>query len=462
MRRREFLEAMGGGFGLLGLTQAGIANQPPPEMLASKRPHFEARAKHVIHLFLLGGPSQVDTFDPKPQLNRFHGKSPPSDAPRSGRKTGKLLGSPFSFKPYGESGLEVSEIFSRVGQCVDDICIIRSMVTEFTVHPPAVYMMNSGTATDDRPAMGSWITYGLGTENQNLPGYIVLCPGTPTMYGGRLWSSSFLPGAFHGTHIPRFGPGVPSDEIIPFLRGKNSATPRQRKDLDFLAQLNAGHRERSGADAQLDASIHAMEAAYRMQLEASDAFDISSEPEKLRSQYGEANFGRGCLIARRLVERGVRCVQVFFDRNELWDSHTDILQHRTLAADADPAIATLITDLKARGLLDETLIVVAGEFGRTPSVEVGFQQPDVQNGRDHNPHGYSVLLAGGGVKGGFSYGATDDLGYAAVENPVHPHDLLATILYLMGLDHERLTYRFSGRNFRLTDVGGHVIHDIIA
>ena len=453
MTRRHMLSAMGAGFGMAGL-QAAVAQNP----LAPKAPHFPAKAKRVVYLFLNGGPSQVDTFDPKPMLDKHHGKPAPSGNLKTERKTGNLMRSPFEFKRCGKSGIEVSEIFPRIGSLIDDMCVIRSMYTERPNHEPSLMLLNSGDRLPGRPSMGSWMTYGLGTENQNLPGYIVLCPGLPVI-GHQLWSSTFLPAVHQGTYISL--EEKDTRKLISNIRNGRLTPEEQRRELDLLAAINRRHLDARGGDAQLEASIQAAEIAFRMQTEAPEAFDITKEPEKVRQRYGDGDFGRGCLMARRLLERGVRMVQVYFGNFQPWDNHDDIELHRPLAAQSDGPIAALIEDLKASGLLDETVVIIGGEFGRTPAVEVG-GLVKVQNGRDHNNHGFSYLLAGGGIKGGTVYGATDEFGFKAVENPVHIHDLHATVLHLMGLDHTKLTYFYSGRNYRLTDVAGKVVQDILA
>ena len=447
--RRELLRIIGTGFGM-----AGFANLLAESSGSGRVLHHPAKAKHVIFLFLNGGPSQVDTFDPKPMLTKYHGKPFPGGNLRTERKTGALLKSPFEFKPYGQSGIEVSEIFSKVGECIDDVCVIRSMRTDRPNHEPSLFMLNTGAPISGRPSLGSWLTYGLGTENKNLPGYFVMCPGLPVV-GPQLWTSAFLPAAHQGTYIANNEKDP--KKLIPYIQAA-STMDDQRRQLDLLGKLN--RRQRTD-DPQLEGTIQAMETAFRMQTEAPDIFDISKEKETVRAMYGEGDFARACLTAVRLVEKGVRMVQVYFGNGQPWDNHDDILIHRKLAEQADGPIAAVICDLKARGLFDETLVIISGEFGRTPSVEVS-GLVNVHNGRDHNSHGFTTLLAGGGVKRGFVYGATDDFGFKAVDKPVHPHDLHATILHLFGIDHTKLTYRYSGRDFRLTDVEGNVIHDVIA
>lgn len=461
MTRRQLLHTMGTGFGSAALAQVLQASLPSASSanpLAPKAPHFVPKAKHVIFLFLNGGPSQVDTFDPKPMLTKFNGQPMPSGNLKTERKTGNLLGSPFHFQKYGQSGTEFSEIFPKLGACADDLCVIRSMYTDRPNHEPSLLMLNCGDKMPGRPSMGSWVTYGLGTENQNLPGFVVLCPGVPVI-GHQLWSSSFLPAVYQGTYIPN-NERKP-EQLVPYIRNKDMSLTDQRKQLDLLSRLNQLQLSRSGGDPKLEATIQSSEIAYRMQTEAPEVFDIAKEPEAVRARYGDGNFGRGCLMARRLVERGVRMVQVYYGDGQPWDNHDDIQIHRKLANDADGPIAALLQDLKASGLLKDTLVIIGGEFGRTPVVEVS-GLVKVQNGRDHNSHGFSMVLAGGGVKGGTVYGATDDFGFKAVDKPVHPHDLHATALHLLGFDHTKLTYRYSGRDFRLTDVAGEVVHEIIA
>ncbi|MBI1895439.1 MAG: DUF1501 domain-containing protein [Acidobacteria bacterium] len=444
------LRMFGAGFGEIGLSRL-LAEQSSP------KPHFPARAKHVIFLFLNGGPSQVDTFDPKPALTKYHGKAIPSGNLKTERKTGNLLKSPFEFRRCGRSGIEISEIFPKLGECIDDLCVIRSMHTERPNHEPSLFMLNTGAPLPGRPSLGSWLTYGLGTENQNLPGYFVLCPGLPVI-GPQLWSSAFLPAKYQGTYIANNEKDA--KKLIPFISG-GRPPEEQRRQLDLLARINRMELAHQPDEPQLEATIQSMETAFRMQVEAPEIFDIGKEPASLRARYGDSDFGRGCLMAVRLVQKGVRMVQIYFGNGQPWDNHDDILIHRKLAAQADPAIAALLQDLKARGLLEETLVIIGGEFGRTPSVEVS-GLVSVQNGRDHNSHGFSLLLAGGGIKRGITYGATDEFGFKAVEKPVHPHDLQATILHLFGFDHTKLTYRYSGRDFRLTDVGGTVVQEILA
>ncbi len=455
---------MANGFGLFGLAQMlghGFAHGAVADPLAPKQPHFAAKAKHVIFLFMNGGVSHVDTFDPKPMLTRFDGKPSPGGNPETERKTGNLMASPFAFRQYGASGLPVSELFPLTGRVIDEVCVLRSMHTDIPNHPPAMQMFSNGRNVVGTPSMGSWITYGLGTENRNLPGFVVLCPRRPISPGALLWSSAFLPGAYQGTHIENLPGTEDPARLVPDLKNRAKSVTEQRRQLDVLRELNARHGAHRPGDRELEASVQAMEVAFRMQMEASDAFDVRKESAETRERYGDSNFGRGCLLARRMVERGVRVVQVFYDAGQPWDHHADIMMHAKLAPAADRGLAALLEDLKRTGLLKETLVLMGGEFGRTPTSEISVRQ-FLQNGRDHNPYGYTLLLAGGGVKGGYAHGSTDDFGWRVADKPVHIHDLHATMLHLMGLDHTRLTYRYSGRDFRLTDVEGNVVHDIIA
>jgi hypothetical protein len=447
---------MGNGFGMLALADSlRAAGQGP---LAVKPAHFAPRAKRVIFLFMNGGWSQVDTFDPKPALDKHNGEPMPGPKIKTDRASGNLMRSPFTFQRCGQSGLEVSEIFPEVGKRIDDFCVIRSCYSDNGNHGPSLLLMNCGHGLPGRPSMGSWITYGLGSENQSLPGFMVLCPGLPVL-GPQLWDSAFLPSVHQGTHVPTNE--REAGKLIQNIRNKYLAQADQERQLALLEKLNHSYLEQVGPQPQLEASISAMEVAFRMQMEAPEVIDIGKESDAVRSRYGDHDFGRGCLMALRLAERGVRMVQVYFGNFQPWDSHDDIRVHRQLALQADGPIAALVDDLKARGLFQDTLLIVGSEFGRTPMIQnSGLER--VCNGRDHNVPGYTTLLAGGGVKGGIAYGATDDFGFKAVEKPVHVNDLHATILHQMGLDHTRLTYRYSGRDFRLTDVAGKVVRDILA
>jgi hypothetical protein len=449
------LRRVGAGFGSLALTAllADEAAASPGNPLAPRRPHFPARAKRVIFLFMPGGPSQVDTFDPKPRLSRDHGK--PSPKLYLGQKR-NLLASPWKFTKRGQCGLEVSELFPHVGSCADQLCVIRSMVADDVNHPGGCLQMNTGERVASRPSLGAWVTYGLGTENQNLPGFIAIGPG-PLIEGARQYGASFLPASYQGTFV--------SDLKDPIRNLKNARVgpDRQRQELDALRRLNELHREERAEDSRLSARIESFELAHRMQLEAPDAFDLSRESPATNRLYGVDQkatevFGRQCLLARRLAERGVRFVQLYHTTGgfQPWDQHSDLKGgHSKNALATDKPIAGLLRDLDARGLLAETLVIWGGEFGRTPAAEG-------TNGRDHHPYGFTMWLAGGGVRGGMTHGATDDLGWDAVENKVHVHDLHATILHLLGLDHEKLTYRHAGRDFRLTDVHGNVVKAIVA
>jgi len=460
LSRREMLCRLGGGFGALALgsvfMDAGFAapttSAAPVYNLDPKQPHFAPKAKRVIFLFMNGGPSQMDTFDPKPALAKYAGQVPDvmsSDKKKPGKG---ILPSPFTHKAYGQSGIEVTELYPEVAKCIDDICVIRSMHTDTSAHEPGLLMMNSGNMQPIRPSMGSWITYGLGTENRNLPGYVALCPGKPVV-GPQLWSNSFLPGIYQGTHINN--KEIDPKKIISDVNNRYLSESDQRRQLDLMQKMNRLHMEQRDQDPQLEARISSLELAFRMQFEAQDAFDITRESEATRRLYGDGEFANACLIARRLAERGVRMTQIYYGNAQPWDDHVDIHNHRDHANKSDQAIAALLKDLKARGLFDDTLVIWGGEFGRTAIAEG-------DKGRNHHALGFTMWLAGGGVKGGLAYGATDEFGYKAIENRVHVHDLHATVLHLLGLDHERLTYRYSGRDFRLTDVHGHVVKDIIA
>jgi hypothetical protein len=466
LTRREMLCRSGIGFaslGLAGLLAAEGTAATGTNPLEVKKPHFPGKAKRVIHLFMNGGPSHVDTFDPKPLLDKFHGKPLPAGNLRTERKTGAAYRSPFKFQRYGKSGIEVSEIFRHVAECIDDIAVIRSMQADVPNHEPSLMLMNCGEARLIRPSVGSWITYGLGSENQNLPGFIAMCPGGYPIQESQNWQAGFLPGAYQGTYINTRYTQI--ERLIEHIRNRYTARPEQRRQLDLLQQLNQRHLQKRQEDAQLEARIQSFELAYRMQIDASDAFDINREPRHIRDLYGKGVHGRQLLIARRLLEKGVRYIQVWHGQGQPWDSHDDLeVNHRQLARECDQPIAALLKDLKQRGLLDSTLVVWGGEFGRTPTVELptpGANAGKV-NGRDHNHYGFSMWLAGGGIKGGYVHGATDDCGFQAVDKKVHVHDLHATMLHLLGFDHEKLTYRHAGRDFRLTDVHGNVVKALIA
>ncbi|MEM7233882.1 MAG: DUF1501 domain-containing protein [Planctomycetota bacterium] len=453
--RRELLSRAGVGFGMLGL--GATLSQAAPPVTAQ---HFAPKARRIIHIFMNGGLSHVDTFDPKPLLSRHHGKELPIPKLVTERETGAAFRSPFSFARYGECGIEISEIFKELGEHADDLCVVRSMHADVPNHEPSLMLMNCGDNTLVRPSMGSWLTYGLGTENQNLPGFVAMCPGGHPVKGPDNWRSAFLPGSYEGSYVDTQHSSV--DALIENIRNPQLEPARQREQLDLVQALNRRHLDTRGGGKDLESRIASFEQGFRMQLAATDAFDVTRESEETRRRYGTTVQSRQLLIARRLVERGVRFVQAWHGKWQPWDNHDKIEDnHRGLARQCSQGIAALLRDLKDRGLFDETLVIIGGEFGRTPTVEVTGKQ-ESKLGRDHNHHGFSIVLAGGGIKGGTVYGSTDDFGFRAVEDPVHIHDLHATILHLMGIDHERLTYRYAGRDFRLTDVHGSVIHELMA
>jgi hypothetical protein len=452
------IASAGAGLGFVALATALAdagdlkASPPPADALAPRPPHFAPRVRRVIQFFLNGGPSHIDTFDPKPLLAKYAGQPLPFSIATE-RKTGGALASPFRFKRYGDSGLEVSELFERTAAHADSLAVIRSMRARLPNHEPSLMLMNCGDAVQPRPSVGSWVLYGLGTENRNLPGFVAMCPGGQPVKGPDNWQSGFLPGVLQGTYIDSKHERV--EELIENIRSGHATVAMQRRQLDMLARLNAAHRA-DRHDPRLEARLQSFELAYRMQMEATDAFDVSREPKHVREAYGETIHGRQTLVARRLLERGVRYVQLWHGEGQPWDHHSEIEKSiRQHAGELDGPLAALLTDLKRLGMFDDTLVVWGGEFGRTPVSEGG-------TGRDHNPYGFTVWLAGGGVRGGTVYGATDDFGFRAVDRPVEVHDLHATILHLLGFDHERLTYRYAGRDFRLTDVHGRVISDILA
>lgn len=447
--RRQLVQRLGGGLGLVGLAGALSATS----CAAPIAPHVQPRARRVIQLFMNGGPFQGDLFDPKPLTRQYAGQRPAEVDLRTERKTAGLLPSKFEFQPSGESGVPVSELLPLTAQCIDDICVIRSVYTDNPNHGPALLQMNNGTILPTRPSLGSWLSYGLGSENHNLPAYMVLCPGKPVRFSV-LWTSAFLPGEHQGIYINHSDPTP--DRLIPYLANAHRSQDQQRQQLDLLNSLNELHREERASDLRLEARMHAMETAFRMQSSATEAFDLNRESQSTRQQYGTGHFANACLMARRLAERGVLFTQIYYGNGQPWDTHSKHDETvRNLARDIDRPIAALLKDLKQRGLLDDTLVIWGGEFGRTPTSENG-------DGRDHNHYGFSMWLAGGGVRGGLTYGETDDFGFRAVHNRVHIHDLHATILALLGLNHERLTYRYAGRDFRLTDVAGKVIQPILA
>ncbi len=455
--RRDMLRRMCAGFGVVGL--AGLIGPQSLFAAAARQPHFTPRARRIIFLFMNGGPSHVDTFDPKPALKAHAGEKPSGELYKKNKGSG-FMPSPFGFHKCGQSGIEVCETLPNIANIIDDCCVIRSMRTDVPNHEPALLQMHTGNIQPVRPSFGSWMLYGLGTENENLPGYVVLRPTSKIVVGPALWSSSFLPAEYQATSV------VASDfqveKLVANIKNPKLDRAAQREQLNLLESLDRIHLEERGGDSELDAQIQSMETAFQMQKEALTTFDINREPESVRKMYGDSPFARCCLLARRLVEDGVRCVTVYYTSsdNQPWDTHSNHDQrHPKLCHDSDQATAALISDLKARGMLDDTLVVWGGEFGRTPYAE---NREKEKAGRDHHHTAFSMLLAGGGVRGGTVYGASDDFGMHVAENPVHVHDLHATILALLGLDHERLTYRYAGRDFRLTDVSGRVVREVIA
>jgi hypothetical protein len=458
--RRLFLARCGLGLGSLGLASllsedllGAVALEAPGAAGAQssvvKATHFPAKAKHVIHIFAQGAPSQVDTWDPKPALAKYHDQALPG-------MTGVAMGSPFKFAKYGQSGIEVSEVFSNIAAHVDNLAVIRSMTTDIPAHEVATVMMNTGSLRMAKPSLGAWALYGLGSANQNMPGYISLRPTGGSPPGGSLnWGAAFLPGDLQATSLSTSSATV--EGMIPNIRNEYLGRDEQRRELDLVQKLNALHSQHLQQDPQLDARIQSFEMAYRMQIEATDAFDVSKEPESVRTLYGDTPQGRQLLIARRLVERGVRFVQVWAGG---WDHHEDLEDRLPAsAAEIDRPAAALLTDLEQRGLFDSTLVIWGGEFGRTVTRD---RNGNDNPGRDHNNKAFSLWLAGGGVKGGTLYGETDEFGAEAVKDPVHVHDLHATILHLLGFDHTRLTYRYNGREFRLTDNAGSVVQGILS
>ena len=468
--RRQALQTAACGFGYLAL--AGLAGKPAAAAglnpLTQKPPHFAPRAKRVIYLFMQGGVSHVDSFDFKPLLDREDGKMFSFDDARVIANTGKRGSSQRIMKPlwkfnqYGESGRWVSDLFPHIAQQSDDLCCLHSLHTEGVAHGPATLFLHCGSTNLVRPSMGSWITYGLGTENDNLPGFVTISPSAGNG-GPRNYGNAFLPPVHQGTAIGRAG-GPASEATIRNLENAGQTPEQQGRQFELLQSLNSEQRKRHPADTELDAVINSYELAWRMQHNAPDVLDISGETTATQAMYGIGqketdNFGRQCLMARRLCEAGVRFVQVTYGdntANPAWDQHSNMPKHAEHARNVDQPVAGLLADLKQRGLLEDTLVWWGGEFGRTPYAQ------NNGTGRDHNPSGFTVWLAGGGVKPGFSFGKTDDFGHMAVENKIHMHDLHATILHLLGLDHERLTFRYTGRNFRLTDVHGRVVSEIIA
>lgn len=467
--RRWMLKNTAAGFGYLAFQalmdqvigdESTVLRGAESGPLAARKPHFEARAKRIVFLFMKGGPSHVDTFDPKPLLDRDDGKPPPFALPKVVfAAQGNLLKSPWKFKNYGQSGLPVSDLFPNVAKHIDDLCILRSLHGSNPAHGGALLKLHTGSDQFVRPSMGAWVTYGLGTENENLPAFVTICP-TLAHGGMNNWGSAFLPAHCQGTPIGNAS--LPASAAsVKHIYNRTTQLDTQRKQLDLLASMNRDHFEENDREKALSGRLNSFELAYRMQTAMPEVQDLSGETQATLQLYGiddpiTENFGRQCLMARRFLERGVRFVQVTHSDSEVqWDQHSDLVQgHSKNASEVDKPIAGFLSDLKASGLLEDTLVLWGGEFGRTPTSQ--------GNGRDHNPHGFSMWMAGGGVKGGYAYGATDDYGYYATENKMHINDLHATILHLLGLDHERLTYRYAGRDFRLTDVAGQVANDIIA
>lgn len=464
--RRDVLRRAATGFGTVGLCSAlqsasGTTTQPDGEG-AARVVHHPAHAKRVIFLFMNGAPSHVDTFDPKPMLLKHEGEAPAEDITGKNRAAG-YMPSPFKFSGHGESGVVMSELLPKLSKHADDLCVIRSMHTDVPNHEPGLLLMQSGHQQPTRPSMGSWLSYGLGTENENLPAFVALCPGLPVV-GPQLWSSAFLPGQHQGVEVNTNHTAI--DKLIDNIRHPNLSGAAQRKQLELVQALNAQHRNSRPGEAMLETHIRSMELAFQMQSEASEAFDLSLESKRTRASYGDSEYGRSCLLGRRLLERGVRVVQVFYvskGQKQPWDTHKNNNQsHRTLCADADQGTAALLHDLKNRGMLEDTLVIWGGEFGRTPYAQVDKSKDKKKAGRDHHHTGFSMFMAGGGIRGGLMHGATDDFGMHAVEKRVHVHDLHATVLHQMGIDHKRLTFRYSGRDYRLTDVHGRVVHEVIA
>ena len=470
LSRRSLLHRCGTGLAALGL--AGLMGDDglladtdaPPNRnpMLPKPSHFPGTAKRVIHIFLNGGPSHVDTFDYKPKLQTWDGKTLPMNL-KTERRTGVAMASRYKFRQYGQNGTYVSDLFANTARHIDDIALIHSMHADVPNHEPSLLLMNCGDSRLVRPSVGSWVTYGLGSENQNLPGFIALCPEGYPVKQTQNWQAAFLPGVFQGTHVDTQHTSIA--RLIENISNQFVSRGQQRRQLDLLMRLNQIHADQRDNDPELQTRIQSYELAYRMQMEATDAFDIAREPEHIHRAYGNGVHARQLIIARRLIERGVRYVQVWHGKEQPWDHHDDLeVRHRRLARQCDQPIGALLGDLKQRGLLDDTLVLWGGEFGRTPAVEMPTPGSNMGkiNGRDHNHYGFTVWMAGGGVKGGIRYGATDEFGFQAVENKVHVHDLHATMLHLLGFDHKRLTYRYAGRDFRLTDVHGNVVHDLIA
>ncbi len=458
------LRRSGAGFGAVGLLGAlqASGSLAANDSAATNGLHHAARAKRVIFLFMNGAPSHVDTFDPKPALADHEGEPPPEDV--AGKKrAGGFMSSPFKFAAHGESGVVMSELFPNLAKHADDLCVVRSMHTDQPNHEPGLLIMQSGHPQPTRPSMGSWLSYGLGSENENLPSFVAISPGLPVV-GPQLWSSAFLPGQHQGIEVDTNDTAV--DKLIANIRHPRLDRKAQRRQLDLLQKLNAAHLEKRPGESSLETHIRSLELAFQMQSVASEAFDINREAMTTREAYGDSVYGRSCLLGRRLLERGVRVVQVFYvtkSGKQPWDTHRNNNEsHKNLCADSDRASAALLSDLKSRGMLQDTLVIWGGEFGRTPYAQIDKSKDIKKAGRDHHHTGFSMWLAGGGIRGGQMYGATDDFGMHAVDKRVHVHDLHATVLHQMGIDHTKLTYRYSGRDYRLTDVHGRVAKGILA
>ncbi len=460
--RREMLSRTGLGMASLGLGMLVGDGAEASSALAASPPHFAPRAKRVIHLFLNGGLSHVDTFDYKPALAKYAGKPLPGVGPDRNDRKGNAMPSPFKFHPCGSNGLMVSELFENLGRHIDQVCVVQSAHTDAPEHGDARQLWHCGSIAQNAPSAGAWVTYGLGTENENLPGFVALCPGSGQLPedGSTGWRAGFMPPIYQGTLVDT-GEMRDVEKLVrnvrnPFLSGAN-----HRRQMDLLQKINERHSAARGEDVALESRIQSYEMAYRMQAAATDAFDLSQEPAHVRKLYGDTKPAQQLLLARRLIERGVRFVQVWPYHNQPFDNHENLTSLEPVARHCDRAISALLRDLAMRGLLDETLVVMCGEFGRMPTAESEMEGKE-RSGRNHNPHCFNVILAGGGIRSGIVYGASDEFGYEAVENRVHIHDLQATMLHLLGLDHTKLTYRHAGRDFRLTDVGGNVVHDILA
>lgn len=463
--RRQWLHAATGGFGSLALAalwQELARAAPASDPLAPRAPHFPARAKRVIFIFLNGGPSHLDMFDPKPALQKLHGQPLPASFKKSlgSRGGGRVLGTPFKFEKHGQSGLEISDRLPNLAKLADDLCLVRSMKTEAPDHPPGLLLMNCGHLREMRPSLGAWALYGLGTENQNLPGFVALCPGGTPVKADENWQAAFLPGIYHATFVDTT---ADSRQYIQDLRNGRIGPAAQLRQMKLVEGLNRARIVRRPGEDLLETRLKAFELAFHMQTEASDAFDLSQEPAHVRQLYGETTHGNQLLLARRLLERGVRFIETFHGDGAPWDTHFENAPRQAgKCKEFDQPIAALLADLKARDMLRDTLVICGGEFGRTPTSELPFTGDGDAAGRDHNRDGFTVLLAGGGVRAGSVVGATDEFGIEAVENPIHVHDLHATVLHLLGLDHTRLTFQHAGRDLRLTDGYGRVAPEILA